>query len=120
MAWRENALLRCVRSYVPFGLLGTFAYLDRRAGDLDPSDRLIAAINLLDHSRGAWRAELARFAEARRRGQGAGPASNHPGGTGTVCQFRLAGRGQRSDSWPRPGPDVPTHLMACCCGHPSR
>jgi hypothetical protein len=71
-AEREAALVRCVVRFRPFGLLGTFAYLDRRAGAGDPSDRLVAAVEILDGSHAAWRNELARFAQQRKTAKAGG------------------------------------------------
>jgi hypothetical protein len=70
---REAALARCVTRFRPFGLLGTFAYLDRRAGaGGDPSDRLVAAVEILELAHAAWRDELARFAQQRKTAKAAG------------------------------------------------
>ncbi|GAB4056569.1 hypothetical protein [Catellatospora paridis] len=65
-AEREAALLRCVRRYAPFGLMGTLGHLDRHADSVDPSTRLTNAVDLLEASRTAWLAELARFAASRK------------------------------------------------------
>lgn len=71
-AEREAALARCVARFRPFGLLGTFAYLDRHAGPGDPSDRLVIAIDILDRSHVAWRDELGRFAQERKTAKAEG------------------------------------------------
>jgi hypothetical protein len=72
VAEREAALARCVARFRPFGLLGTFAYLDRRAGAGDPSDRLVAALEILEGGHAAWRDELARFAQQRKTAKAGG------------------------------------------------
>jgi hypothetical protein len=53
-------------------MLGTFAYLDRRAGNGDPSDRLGAAVETLEGAHAAWRDELGRFAQQRKTAKAAG------------------------------------------------
>jgi hypothetical protein len=72
LAEREAALVRCVVRFGPFGLIGTFAYLDRSVGDGDRSERLVAAIGVLDAAHTAWGAELIRFAEQRRAAKARG------------------------------------------------
>ncbi|MEU2612956.1 hypothetical protein ABZ570_15460 [Micromonospora sp. NPDC007271] len=64
--------MRCVATFSPFGLIGTFAYLDHLAGDGDPSDRLIAAADVLDAGHLAWRDELALFAQRRKSAKARG------------------------------------------------
>jgi hypothetical protein len=72
LAEREAALARCVATFRPFGLLGTFAYLDRHATTGGPSERLAAAIDVLDAGHVAWRDELARFAQQRKAAKAGG------------------------------------------------
>src|SRR5262249_16762893 len=66
LAQREAALLRCVRPFAPFGLLGTLGYLDRTASGRDTSERLASAIDILSAARSAWLIEVSRFAQERR------------------------------------------------------
>jgi hypothetical protein len=72
LAEREAALVRCVTRFGPFGLLGTFAYLDRLASAGDPPDRLIAAADVLHAAHVAWRDELAVFARRRKAAKALG------------------------------------------------
>ena len=72
LAQREAALVRCVARFRPFGLLGTFAYLDRRTGTAEPADRLVAAVEILQDGHAAWRDELARFARQRKTAKARG------------------------------------------------
>src|SRR2546423_1598915 len=71
-AEREAALARCVATFRPFGLLGTFAHLDRHACASEPSERLVAAIEVLDDAHVAWPDELARFAQQRKAAKARG------------------------------------------------
>lgn len=72
LAEREAALARCVARFRPFGLLGTFAYLDRHAGPGDPSEKLVTAVDILDRGHAAWRDELGRFGQRRKAAKAEG------------------------------------------------
>ena len=72
LADREAALARCVATFRPFGLLGTFAYLDRHTCASEPSERLVAAVEVLDDAHVAWRDELARFTQQRKAAKARG------------------------------------------------
>jgi hypothetical protein len=53
-------------------LLGTIAHLDRLVGDVQESDRIVAALDVLDAARAAWREELARFVASRKAAKARG------------------------------------------------
>lgn len=72
LAEREAALGRCVAKFRPFGMLATFGYLDRHARAGNASDRLVAAVEILEGGHAAWREELARFAQQRKTAKAAG------------------------------------------------
>ncbi|HLL69443.1 MAG TPA: hypothetical protein VK453_27555 [Micromonosporaceae bacterium] len=72
LAEREAALVRCVVRFSPFGVIGTFAHLDRAVGEGDRAERLLAAVGVLESAHTAWRLELGRFAEQRRAAKARG------------------------------------------------
>lgn len=72
IAEREAALIRCVRRFGPFGLVGTLAHLDRPSDAEEQPDPLVAAIGILDAAHAAWGKELARFAVQRKSAKARG------------------------------------------------
>jgi hypothetical protein len=64
--------VRCVARFAPFGLFGTIAHLDRLVSDVQESDRIVAALDVLDAARATWREELARFAALRKAAKARG------------------------------------------------
>ncbi|GIG02003.1 hypothetical protein [Catellatospora citrea] len=62
---RRLAVKRCVSAYAPFGYRETLALLIRLHGPLNSGRALVAAVDTLEASRGAWRAAVTELAALR-------------------------------------------------------
>ena len=79
---RVAAFARCLEHYSPIGFDATWAFLAHLCGDVraDP-DALVAALGLLEQSRGVRAVEEQEYADSRRREKGEGRRTPPAGAT---------------------------------------